>query len=63
MPVVPEVLKLKGTPVLIFYGSDEDDTITADLPAGTAKTVTLSGGHHLGRDYDHIVSQILATLP
>jgi type IV secretory pathway VirJ component len=62
LPVVPEVLKLKGQHALIFYGSDEDDTITADLPADVAKIILLKGGHRMSRDYDGIVSRILSEI-
>jgi type IV secretory pathway VirJ component len=62
LPVVPEVLKLKGQHALIFYGSDEDDTITADLPGDVAKIILLKGGHHMSRDYDGIVGNILSEI-
>lgn len=58
-PVKPEVEKLRGLPLLCFYGADENDSLCRDLDAKLARCVPLSGGHHFGGDYQSIATAIL----
>ena len=60
MPILPEVLKLKGRKILCFYGEEESDSLCKDLGPGVAQSVLLSGGHHFGGDYEGIATRILA---
>ncbi len=64
-PIAPEILALRGTPVLCIFGSDETDSLcpTLDPSWGWVKKVELAGGHHLGGDYELLAATILADLP
>jgi len=62
VPVLAEVEKLRGLPVLCISGEKEADSLCANL--GVAKrwveVMRLGGGHHLGGDYDRVAEAILA---
>lgn len=58
-PTVPEIAKLKGTPVVCLQGEDDDDSACGDIKAGVSRTVVLPGGHHLGGDYARVGAVIL----
>jgi type IV secretory pathway VirJ component len=58
-PVKPEVAKLAGTRVLCIYGDQETDTLCPELGAGLASAKRLGGGHHYGRDFRALASEIL----
>ncbi|MFL5578005.1 MAG: AcvB/VirJ family lysyl-phosphatidylglycerol hydrolase [Gemmatimonadaceae bacterium] len=57
-----EVAKLRGTPLLCFYGADEADSACDGLDPALATVVRLPGGHHLDGDYAGIAGRILAAL-
>ena len=61
-PVLPEVEKLKGMPVLCFCGEKESDSLCKDLGPNLAKTISLPGGHHFGGKYDFIADAILRNI-
>jgi type IV secretory pathway VirJ component len=61
-PTVPEVGRLGATPVLCLRGEDESDSACRLLRGPAARTVTLSGGHHFGGDYERIADEILSDL-
>jgi type IV secretory pathway VirJ component len=50
LSVMPEIEKLGATPILCFYGADEDDTLCPELKP-PHHVVKLPGGHHFDRDY------------
>ncbi len=50
-PTAPEILKLRGTPVVCLQGEDDDDSACRELDEGIARTVVLPGGHHMSGDY------------
>jgi type IV secretory pathway VirJ component len=58
-PTAPELARLRGLPVLCFYGNDEKDSACRDLPAGLATTVAMRGGHHFGGAYREMADRIL----
>lgn len=58
-PVLPEVEKLHGLPLLCVYGEKEKDALCKALPPGLATIVRLPGGHHFGGRYDEITKAIL----
>jgi type IV secretory pathway VirJ component len=77
VPVVPELERLTGAPVVCFYGEDETDSACRPRdvgPAGTAGSVeetdvgrrlsdvALPGGHHFGGAYRQVAWHILAAL-
>ncbi|HVT59678.1 MAG TPA: AcvB/VirJ family lysyl-phosphatidylglycerol hydrolase [Thermoanaerobaculia bacterium] len=58
VPVLPEVTKLRGKPLLCFYGEQETDSLCTEI-AGISKTVETQGAHHFGRDYATLADRIL----
>jgi len=58
-PLLPEVRKLAGRPMLCVYGSKEGDTLCPDLPPGLADVVELGGGHHFDGDYRRLARLVL----
>ena len=59
LPVLPEVEKLKGKPMLCFYGADETESLCSKVDTSYVKIVQLPGGHHFGNDYAPITNAIL----
>jgi type IV secretory pathway VirJ component len=57
-PVLPEVAKLRGRPVLCLYGQEETDSLCTEI-GGLGKAVALQGSHHFGGDYAAIADRIL----
>lgn len=58
-PTRPEVEKLRGIKLLCFYGLEEEDSLCKDLNADDFKIVPMTGGHHLGGDYQQIARRIM----
>jgi type IV secretory pathway VirJ component len=50
-PVLPELLKLKGLPILCLYGTGEKGSLCPGLDPSLAQVKAFRGGHHLGGDY------------
>jgi len=61
-PVLPEIGKIKGKPMLYFYGSDEKNSIADKLNPAAITCIPLAGGHHLGGHYDAVVDAIIARI-
>ncbi len=59
LPVLPEILKLRGSRILCLYGEDEDDTPCRSLDPGVAHLVAVKGGHHFNGKYEAIAELIL----
>ena len=59
LPVLPEVEKLRGVPLLCIAGEDESDSLCRKLDPELATTVILKGGHHFGGDYADLSRIIL----
>jgi type IV secretory pathway VirJ component len=59
LPVLPEVEKLRGVPMLCIGGDDESDSLCRKLDPKLATTVILKGGHHFGGDYANLSRIIL----
>jgi type IV secretory pathway VirJ component len=62
LPTLPEVQRLRGTPILCFYGMKEQDTACSSLPDSVATAVAMPDGHHFGGRYGEIANRILAAL-
>lgn len=62
LPVLPEVKKLKGKPLLCLRGAEENESLCRHLDSTLAKSMVLPGGHHFGGDYDAISNIILKEL-
>lgn len=62
-PILPDVERLAGTPVLCLYGRDEDESLCPLLRARPgARLVELGGGHHFGGDYAAVAREVIRTL-
>lgn len=59
LPVLPEVEKLRGVPLLCIAGEYESDSLCRKLDPKLATTVILKGGHHFGGDYANLSRIIL----
>jgi type IV secretory pathway VirJ component len=57
-PVLPEVAKLRGKPLLCLYGDQERDSLCTQL-GDLGKAVAFHGKHHLGGDYGTVAERIL----
>ena len=61
-PTAPEAARLGTTPVLCLRGEDESDSACRLLRGAAVRTVTLSGGHHFGGNYEKIADELLAAV-
>jgi type IV secretory pathway VirJ component len=59
LPVLPELRKLAGRPILCLYGDRESQSL-CPLLGTLAKAVKLPGSHAFGGDFDGLVDHILA---
>jgi len=62
MPVLPEVVKLRGKKIFCLRGEEEIESLCGKLDKNLAQTIMLQGGHHFGGDYAGIASIILNRL-
>ncbi|HEY8021321.1 MAG TPA: AcvB/VirJ family lysyl-phosphatidylglycerol hydrolase [Thermoanaerobaculia bacterium] len=62
VPVVPEIQKLRGTPILCSYGERETWSLCPELPADLARVVQRPGGHKLARGGPLVARHILDAL-
>ncbi|HXO27247.1 MAG TPA: AcvB/VirJ family lysyl-phosphatidylglycerol hydrolase [Thermoanaerobaculia bacterium] len=63
LPVMPEVLKLRGRPLLCVAAAGEADSLCADLEPGLARKVELKGSHAFDGDYEELADRILGSVP
>jgi len=63
LPLLPEIGRLAGTPLLCIEAEEEADSLCPTLGPGQGNVVTLKGGHHFGGDYRGIARLILAAIP
>lgn len=59
IPVIPELLRLRGTPMLCIYGDDEDSSGCRDAPDGLLRKEARKGGHHFDGNEDALLDHIL----
>jgi type IV secretory pathway VirJ component len=59
LPVLPEVEKLRGLPMLCVQGSDEGNSLCSSLPPGLARVETRPGGHRISGSQGHEVVGLL----
>jgi len=62
LPVLPEVVKLKGKKILCFHGIKETDSLCQNLDASLGKVIDMKGGHHFGGKYETLAEAILKEL-
>ncbi len=57
-PVLPEVAKLRGTPILCLYGQEEEASLCTQI--GTlGKAISFQGSHHFNGAYATLADRIL----
>lgn len=49
LPILPELERLRGTPMTCVYGTDEKDSGCRDAPDGLLTRIPHKGGHSFGR--------------
>jgi type IV secretory pathway VirJ component len=59
LPVLPEVEKLRGRPVLCIAAAGEQDSLCSDLRSDLGETVELQGSHAFNGDYEQLADRIL----
>ena len=62
-PLLPELEKLRGRPILCLYGQQEDDSLCPDLPPGLARILPVRGGHAFKRDFQGVTEKVLGAVP
>ncbi len=60
MPLAPELANLDAHSLFCIHGSDEQHSSCPDLAAAGARVEEMSGGHHLGGQYQEVANRILA---
>jgi type IV secretory pathway VirJ component len=59
LPILPEVGKMEGIPILCLYGEDEKKSLCPLLKAPMAECIALPGGHHFDGNYRAMAATIL----
>ncbi len=64
LPVLPEVEKLRGLPILCVRGAEESTSLCASLDSSLAHVETRAGGHRItGSEGADVVDMLLAAAP
>jgi type IV secretory pathway VirJ component len=65
LAVPPEIVRLRGRPLLVIYGDKDESSCAPELPADVGRLEKVPGDHHFARDYDRLAKLILdaAKLP
>lgn len=61
-PILPELERLRGIPVLCVYGKDEKESLCRLADTTAVRVDRRSGRHHFDGDYDAIALEILRLL-
>ena len=61
-PILPELERLRGTPVLCVYGKDEKESLCRLADTSAVRVDRRKGHHHFDGDYDAIAAEILRLL-
>lgn len=62
LPVEPELLRLRGLPMLCVFGKDEAVSACRDAPGGLMRVDARNGAHHFDGNLDALVNAVLALL-
>jgi len=62
LAVAPELARLRGTPMLCVYGSDEKDSACRLADASLIERVERGGAHHFDKDYAALAALVLRRL-
>jgi type IV secretory pathway VirJ component len=63
LAVLPEVKRLKGMPILCFYGADDADALCKQLDSDLVILSVMAGGHRIGSNFTGIVDSIVEAVP
>ena len=61
-PTMPEMMKLKNTRLLCFYGDHESESLCPKLQGDNFKKVALPGSHHFGGNYTQLADTIISEI-
>jgi type IV secretory pathway VirJ component len=61
-PILPELERLRGTPVLCVYGKDEKESLCRLADTSAVRVDKRKGRHHFDGDYDAIAAEIVRLL-
>jgi type IV secretory pathway VirJ component len=61
-PILPELERLRGTPVLCVYGKDEKESLCRLADTSAVHVDKRAGRHHFDGDYDAVAAEILRYL-
>jgi type IV secretory pathway VirJ component len=62
LPVAPELARLRGTPMLCVYGSDEKDSACRPADPSLIERVERGGAHHFDKDYAGLGALVLRAM-
>ena len=63
LPMMPELRKLQGVPMVCVYGSDEKSSGCRGVPETLMHVDMRDGGHHFDGGYQPLAKQMLEELP
>ncbi|HEX5075191.1 MAG TPA: AcvB/VirJ family lysyl-phosphatidylglycerol hydrolase [Gemmatimonadaceae bacterium] len=61
-PILPELERLRGIPVLCVYGKDEKESLCRLADTSAVRVDKRKGRHHFDGDYDAIAAEIIRLL-
>ena len=59
IPILPELKKLQGVPMVCVYGSDEKESGCRGVPEGLMRVVQKQGGHHFDGEDKALADDVL----
>ena len=62
-PTAPELERLRGLPMLCFYGTEEDNSACRTADSTLVTRIARTGGHQIKADFDVIGAAILRAMP
>ena len=62
VPILPELLRLRGLPMVCVYGEDEPTSGCRDAPDDLLRKEPRKGGHHFDGDLEALVETVLRLL-
>ena len=62
IPILPELERLRGTPVLCVYGTQEKESLCRLADTAAVRVDGRKGRHHFDGDYDAIAAEIIQQL-
>jgi len=63
LPVVPELLRLRGTPMVCVYGTEEEDSPCRSADPALMTQIARPGDHHFGGNYGAVAELLIAAVP